>query len=223
MSVVLRRADVTGLTLQTAAPMFAASPELQIVLWNEGAEELIGFTRHEVLGRRCFEVLGCPCATRRVCCRLDVERRNGGPVDGVPQFDCEISTRSGERIWVKVTTLLAASGDDAALRVHVIGELKRQRALQELVRHVLATANELSVQEGDKPGDAHGERSLPGVTTREREVVRLLAQGRSTADIAAQLGISPRTARNHIQNILDKLNVHSRLEAVAYASARGIV
>lgn len=219
---VLSRRDVTGapLTLQSAAPMFAASPELQVVLWNEAAEALLGFTRREALGRRCFEVLGCPCATRRVCCRGLVDGREGDPRDRVPTFESEISTRAGERIWVSVTTLFAASSEGEALRVHVIGELKRQRVLQELFRHVLAAASELSVHDGGEPAQGP---PLPGVTTREHEVVRLLAQGRSTADIAAQLKISPRTARNHIQNILCKLNVHSRLEAVAYASARGLV
>ncbi len=61
------------------------------------------------------------------------------------------------------------------------------------------------------------------LTDREREVLSLLAQGLSTRDIAQTLSISPSTARNHIQNILHKLNVHSRLEAVAYAFEHGLV
>lgn len=220
MSYLPRRANEPGLTLQTAAAMFAAGPSLEIVEWNDGAEALLGFTRGEALGRRCHDVLGCPEPMRRLC--REGERREPGAGEApVPLFENEISTRSGERIWVSVTTLLAASGVDLPLRVHVLRELRRQRQLEELLRQVLSTAAQLSA-----PLREEGEGAAPflrGVTAREQEVVRLLARGSSTAEIAAQLGIAPRTARNHIQNILCKLRVHSRLEAVARASARRIV
>jgi len=62
-----------------------------------------------------------------------------------------------------------------------------------------------------------------GVTTREREVLRLLASGKSTLAIAGELGIARTTARNHIQAILGKLEAHSRLEAVARARNLGLV
>jgi DNA-binding NarL/FixJ family response regulator len=61
------------------------------------------------------------------------------------------------------------------------------------------------------------------LTDREREVLTLLAQGLRTRDIAEYLSISPSTARNHVQNVLHKLNVHSRLEAVSYAFEHGLV
>lgn len=220
MNVLPRRADETGLTFQTAAPMFAASPALEIVLWNEGAEALLGFTQGEVLGKRCHEVLGCPVPTRRIYCGGSADR--GCPACA-PAFENEVSTRSGERIWVRVTTLLAASGGGAPLRVHLLQELRRQRQLEDLLRQVVSTAAMLSSPAAAGDGSGQPSVTLRGVTEREREVVRLLAQGSSTAEIAAQLGITPRTVRNHVQNILCKLHVHSRLEAVAYASARGFV
>ena len=67
------------------------------------------------------------------------------------------------------------------------------------------------------------ESQLDILTDREREVLSLLAQGHITRDIAQSLSISNSTTRNHIQNILHKLNVHSRLEAVAYAYEHGLV
>jgi two-component system nitrate/nitrite response regulator NarL len=60
------------------------------------------------------------------------------------------------------------------------------------------------------------------LTTREREVLALLVRGLSGADIAAELSISKNTVRTHIQSILTKLQVHSRLEAVAFATRHGI-
>jgi DNA-binding NarL/FixJ family response regulator len=60
----------------------------------------------------------------------------------------------------------------------------------------------------------------PPLTKQERNVLNLLAHGHGVDVIADQLSISKNTVRNHIQNILRKLNVHSRLEAVALAYAR---
>jgi DNA-binding NarL/FixJ family response regulator len=61
------------------------------------------------------------------------------------------------------------------------------------------------------------------LTPREREVLALLAEGGDNASIARSLVISPQTARTHIQNILVKLGVHSRLEAAALAIQIGLV
>lgn len=61
------------------------------------------------------------------------------------------------------------------------------------------------------------------LTPREREILRLLAQGLQTNEIAAQLALSQSTVRNHTQNVLVKLGAHSKLEAVATAVRSGIV
>lgn len=61
------------------------------------------------------------------------------------------------------------------------------------------------------------------LTTREREVLQLLAEGASSQQISAQLGLSPNTVRTHVQGILSKLQVHSRVEAAAYGVRHGLV
>jgi DNA-binding NarL/FixJ family response regulator len=61
------------------------------------------------------------------------------------------------------------------------------------------------------------------LTGREKEVLCFLVEGFSTRDIARRLVISPNTVRNHIQHILQKLNVHSRAEAVASAIRHGFI
>jgi DNA-binding NarL/FixJ family response regulator len=66
-------------------------------------------------------------------------------------------------------------------------------------------------------------RRLARLTTREREVLTLLAQGGDNDSIAQALVISPQTARTHIQNVLVKLGVHSRLEAAALAIQNGLL
>ena len=57
---------------------------------------------------------------------------------------------------------------------------------------------------------------------RELEVLALLARGFSSHRIAAELGLAPNTVRTHVQNILTKLQVHSRLEAAAFAVRHGL-
>ena len=61
------------------------------------------------------------------------------------------------------------------------------------------------------------------LTRREFEVLRLLAEGHSTSAIVAELVLSIHTVRNHIRNILMKLNAQSRLEAVAIATRQGLL
>jgi len=66
-------------------------------------------------------------------------------------------------------------------------------------------------------------RRISQLTRREREVLILLAEGAHNDAIARAFLISPQTARTHIQNVLGKLGVHSRLEAAAFARHNGII
>jgi len=64
--------------------------------------------------------------------------------------------------------------------------------------------------------------AFPELTDREREVLWLLAQGLSNQEVAGRMGISLKTARNHVSNILARLQVADRTEAVARARAAGL-
>jgi DNA-binding NarL/FixJ family response regulator len=68
-----------------------------------------------------------------------------------------------------------------------------------------------------KRADAKQGVPTPRLTGRELEVLRLVAQGMSNKEIAAELYISENTVKNHVRNILEKLHLHSRMEAVVYA------
>jgi two-component system NarL family response regulator len=61
------------------------------------------------------------------------------------------------------------------------------------------------------------ELPAPVLTARELEVLKLVARGMSNRDVADQLYISENTVKNHVRNILEKLHLHSRMEAVMYA------
>ena len=64
---------------------------------------------------------------------------------------------------------------------------------------------------------------LEDLTEREKEILQLLAEGLRNDGIAAKLFISPQTVQTHIRNILGKLRVHSKLEAVAFGVRHGVI
>src|SRR5437870_13740304 len=68
-----------------------------------------------------------------------------------------------------------------------------------------------------KATDERPQMPTPRLTDREMEVLRLVAQGLNNRDIAKELYISENTVKNHIRNILEKLHLHTRMEAVVYA------
>lgn len=65
-------------------------------------------------------------------------------------------------------------------------------------------------------------RRLGALTDRERQILGLIAEGRSQKQVATALGISVKTVGAHVQNLLTKLGVHSRVEAVALAVRAGV-
>jgi DNA-binding NarL/FixJ family response regulator len=67
------------------------------------------------------------------------------------------------------------------------------------------------------------EMSKPELSDRETEVLRLIANGKDNAQIAGDLHISPKTVKNHISNILMKLQIENRIQAAVYAVRRGLV
>ncbi len=64
---------------------------------------------------------------------------------------------------------------------------------------------------------------VPDLTDREREVLRLVAEGASTTEMRHRLGVSEHTVRSHVRNLMAKLGVHSRVEAVHRAHQHGLV
>jgi DNA-binding NarL/FixJ family response regulator len=68
-----------------------------------------------------------------------------------------------------------------------------------------------------KKADQRQSVPAPRLTERELEVLKLVAQGMSNREIAGELFISENTVKNHVRNILEKLHLHSRMEAVVYA------
>ena len=84
------------------------------------------------------------------------------------------------------------------------------------------TAESLAALFGDQPLEVEAELS-EDITSRETDVLRMLAQGLVNKDIAARLGISEHTVKFHISSILDKLGASTRTEAVTLGIRRGLI
>ena len=78
---------------------------------------------------------------------------------------------------------------------------------------LLAEFAQMSRRQGDRPSAV----GAPRLTDRELEVLRLVARGMANKEIAHELFISENTVKNHVRNILEKLQLHSRMEAAMYA------
>jgi PAS domain S-box-containing protein len=205
--------DLDALLASTADGAFTVGPDGRIASWNRAAERLTGYAAREVVGRSCCEVLtGRDAAGNLTCypgCQVRALAARGEPVQA---FDMGVRGRGGRRMWLNVSVLTVPATRGAPVTVHLFRDVTATREIEALVRARLAAPADAS-----DPGGV-----APDLTRRETEVLRLLAAGASTRAMAEQLGVSPATVRNHVQNILGKLGLHSRLEAAAYAARHGL-
>lgn len=119
-----------------------------------------------------------------------------------------------------------------ALRIGAHGYLLKRSAssqLKEALETVAAGRRYLHPLAADElvemvtAGHSLDEDVYESLTRREKQVFKLLAEGKTSREIAKYLGISPKTAMTHRTNLMAKLQVHSRTELIRYAIRKGIV
>lgn len=182
--------------------VFAFGDDMRIVSWNEAAEKLTGITAEDAVGQPCWEVLagvdgdggGLICNAGCSGARL---AREGWPVAA---RELSIKTKAGRRN-VRLSTIALRDGESS------------------LYFHLLRNGDEVA---GDPKPDAEPVRET-ALTARQREVLKLLADGTPAKIVARRLRISETTVRNHIRSILLELGCHSQLEAVAEARRRRLL
>lgn len=189
---------------------FVVGDDGRIVLWNRAAERILGHAARDVLGRPCCDVFaGYDDDGNRLCyqgCHVMSLVRLSEPVQ---TFDMRTRTKAGRPVWLNISILRMPSSEPggAGLTVHLCRDVTATKELLTLVHERLTPAPST---DGPDPAAL--------LTRRELEVLRLMTEGLNTADAARRLHVSTATIRNHVQNIFGKLGVHSRLEAVAYAT-----
>jgi len=206
---------ITDLMLRSPDGVFAVSAEQTVLFWNRACEDITGTPAAEAVGSRCHEVLkgldthGKPlCKVNCPVCSLS----NGGlPASLLPM---RITHQDGQKIQLCVGTMLMPSISQKQWTVvHVMRRSRDSRTADLFNYDDLPDAAPLEPDGG----------RLAQLTSRERDVLHLLAEGCSAAIISATLHISATTVRNHIQRLMSKLNVHSRHEAVAFAHRHHLV
>jgi PAS domain S-box-containing protein len=198
---------------------FAIGPDGRVAVWNRAAERILGWSAKEVLGRPCCEVLaGGDGHGNSLCyngCDVMGQVRLGEPVE---HFEMKSRTKGGQAIWLDVSILEApATNGSRPVAVHLFRDITATKKLLEIVQERMAS---VSPSTGNGVSNGNG---ASGLTKREIEILRLMAAGANTKVLAERLHVSPATVRNHAQNIFAKLDVHSRLEAVAWANQHRLV
>lgn len=206
---------------------FIVDEDQQIIYWNQVAERVLGHRSSEVLGQPCHEILDGQDGSGRVICReycaLARDALDGGQV---ADFDMSVRTRTDGVRWINMSTIVFHGNGEHSGRsiVHLFRNITQKKKDEELLNDVLAAAKRLQNERLSHRLPRESAAGIsPALTDREAEVLSLLAHGWSTGDMAKALSISHSTVRNHIRNILTKLQVHSRLEAVLYALNHGLV
>jgi DNA-binding CsgD family transcriptional regulator len=190
--------------------VWVTGPGGRIVYVNERAERLFETTARDVMGRACQSVVAARTATGRSFCGARCPFVVAADADGeVEPADVRIGGRGGRaEHWLQVTAI-PVEGPDRTGRwiVHTARVADRERRLERHVARVAARSEEIREVDGALP-----RRPL---SAREREVLDLLARDVELGQVAAQLGITYVTVRNHVQHVLAKLGAHSVQEAVA--------
>lgn len=204
--------DLSAIFANTADGVWISDPEGRILFWNRGAETILGYPAQQVVGQMCGDIFcGTDSNGNRICswpCPIKALFQGG---ELVQHFDMATRTRTGTPLWIDVSCIsFPSENGQPPTIVHLFRDVTAAHQLEVLVRQQLSHTKLATSEEAPT---LNGE-----LTQRELQIVNLMRTGASTATIAEKLFISPTTVRNHIQNIFSKLQVHTRLEAVAYVN-----
>ena len=216
-----RLPDILDLLASGYPPAFASDSRDRIVFWNEGATELLGRRADQVVGRYCYEAIGgrdmrgnCFC---QASCKVVATLRAGRPVSA---FELEVSANGHGRRLAHVTILRIPSvRPDLYTIVHILAPLEPSGRLA----RSLAAAGAAPMAAPRRGPVATPQGSPPPLTRREQEVLQWVASGLQNKEIARKLDLSLATVRNHVHSVLEKLEVHSKLEVVSLAYRSGWV
>jgi PAS domain S-box-containing protein len=205
----------------TADAAFAVDQQGVICSWNRAAEKLFGYRESEVLHQPCAPLFqGCDSLGTRLCAEPCSVMGCIAAHQGVSNYDLAVKVRSGETIWVNVSILVF--DDDRTHRqliIHLARDISRRKKSEDLAAKLVHLAREITLL----PDDAGSVPPVSPLTEQECKVLRLLAEGKTAAQVARELRITPRTLRNHLHHANQKLHTSSRLEAVTQATRRGLL
>lgn len=211
-----RLRETIDLLSKAGEAAFAIDSSDRVVFWNKGCEELLEKPAREVLGKFCHDVMGGRDVHGNVYCYRNCPvAHQARETDGEAVHPFLLSVRNAKGEERKVTVSVFAVSEVRAALSSVVHVIRKDESTPSPLEKKLAEAAAAS------PSPRWQMQTAPPqaveLTAREREILRCLAEGLPTPGIAKKLFISPVTVRNHIQNILQKLDVHTKLAAVVFA------
>lgn len=221
--------QVTAMVEKASAAAVATDQDNRVVAWNEGAEELLGERLDDARGALLGTVLQArDVFGNRLCddaCALHAMVRNSESVQSfdldVIQDDAEGEDPSTVRVAVSVVVVLSPSPGRYHL-VYFLRYRRQRRRADAAIDLILDGGGRVPPPVLDEMG-RNGGAGAAELTRRQTEVLRHIAEGFRTQEIADNLHISVNTVRNHTQNILRKLDVHSKTEAVSVALRQRLI
>ena len=205
----------------TADASFTVDEQGLICSWNRSAERLFGYSAAMVLEKPCALLFSGTGALGNLVCTDDcsvIECAAAG--QEIPNYDLEVKGRGGKRLWVNISILVFQDNRTGRrLVVHMARDITQRKQKEGLTSQVLDAARQLVTL----PAEPVPNAPAPALTEQEKRVLRLLSEGKSPTAVARALRIAPRTLRNHIHHVNQKLGTRTRLEAVIHATRRGIL
>jgi len=213
--------DTLDRITRSGAAAFAMDGANRITYWNRACEGLLGRPARHVIGKHCWEVMCGRDRNDNVYCHTScpVAHQARQENDPVHPFHVRALGKSGQRKDLEVSIFAVPSYHPALTSVVNVLRQDPIRPAAETQRTAPAPAGTPSASALGVPDPTSEAAAL---TSRELQVLRCLARGETTSATAEALAIAHVTVRNHIQSILQKLDVHSKLEAVVRAHALGI-
>lgn len=214
--------DILDRIARSGEAVMAIDYSDRIILWNKEAERVFGRPARSVLGKACHEILGGRDIHGNLYCYRAcpvAHQARDTSAEPVHSFPLDVRTGSGKTKKVNVTLFaIPNSRPSLSTIVHVFREAEKKAS--PLVEQL---AEDSSPPAPPRFSIAGQETASVTLTSREKEILRCLAEGLATPDIARRLAISRVTVRNHVQNVLQKLDVHNKLAAVAFAHQHNLV
>ncbi|MEO7082698.1 MAG: PAS domain S-box protein [Gemmatimonadaceae bacterium] len=215
--------ELFALLDRTAEAVYTVTVDGKICSWNGASEKLFGYTPAEVLLRGIDEVFEArdTLGTEALAGGMEASTRQWGESSGgIASFDLEVATKSGDRIWVNISTIVFDnSRTGRRLFIRLAHDITHRRHKEQLFTEMLALARHVVAL----TGDASDHAPVDALSDQERRILTLFAEGGNPGAIARKLKISPQTLRNHLHHINRKLRTHNRLEAVTHARRRGLI
>lgn len=182
----------------TGDAAFASYESGRVAGWNLAAQELLGYSSDEALGLPTEALLPD---------RVESQTGLGRVETPASRFHARALHSDGRRVPLGVSVV----------------RLPRPSGTSPLLLHIMIPDDSPSVPAHTLASDGRPETAEGPLTPRETEILQLLANGKPAQVIREQLHISLPTVRTHIRNILQKLQVHSQLEAVALAFRKRLI